>query len=225
MTTNGFFDFHLLNEAPYGAYAVDLGQTILFWNRSAERILGHAAHEVIGLRCYQVLQSLPENGTAPVCMEGCPSILHARAGQIPPIIHVMARCASGRRKQITVTPLVFPRFHGDQTVLVHLFHEWTEDARARTVAGAVHEALLAGESSVKSTGPAADPARRNSIPLTARELEVLRLMALALKTGEIADQLNVSANTARNHVRNVCAKLQARSKLDAVVTAQRCGLL
>ena len=83
-----------------------MSQTILFWNRSAEQILGHTADEVIGLRCYEVLQSLPESGAAPVCMEGCPAIQFAKKGIIPPVVHVAARCASGVRKPITVTPLI-----------------------------------------------------------------------------------------------------------------------
>ena len=39
--------------------------SILFWNRSAERILGHTADEAVGLRCYEVLRSLPESGDGP----------------------------------------------------------------------------------------------------------------------------------------------------------------
>ena len=42
---------------------------------------------------------------------------------------------------------------------------------------------------------------------------------------EIAGELTISTNAARNHVRNVCGKLEARSKLEAVVIAQRRGLL
>ena len=62
-------------------------------------------------------------------------------------------------------------------------------------------------------------------PLTARELEVLSLIGLGLSAREIAGELTISTNTARNHVRNVCGKLEARSKLEAVVIAQRRGLL
>ena len=62
-------------------------------------------------------------------------------------------------------------------------------------------------------------------PLTARELEVLSLIGLGQSAREIAGELTISTNTARNHVRNVCGKLEARSKLEAVVIAQRRGLL
>ena len=90
----------LLSKAPYGVYAVDMSQTILFWNRSAEWILGHTAEEAVGLRCYEVLQSLPESGTVPVCLQGCPAIRLAREGRVPSVVNVAARCASGARKHI-----------------------------------------------------------------------------------------------------------------------------
>ena len=47
-TTEGILD--LLSAAPSGVYAVDVNQTIVFWNRSAEQILGHKASQVIGRR-------------------------------------------------------------------------------------------------------------------------------------------------------------------------------
>ena len=50
-------------------------------------------------------------------------------------------------------------------------------------------------------------------------------MGMALSAREIAGELTISTNTARNHVRNVCGKLYARSKLEAVIIAQRRGLL
>ena len=221
MTTEGLIDLRLLNQAPYGVYAVDMNRIITFWNRSAERILGHVAGEAIGLRCCRVLQNLSDNGTTRVCVEGCPAIYHARASRFPPVVHVTARCASGRLKPITITPLVIPRSHRDRSVLVNLFHERTEDARGEATAGCNGEAMATGM--LRAHSP--DPSFREVAPLTARELEVLSLIGLGLSAREIAGELTISTNTARNHVRNVCGKLQARSKVEAVVVAQRRGLL
>ena len=55
---------NLLNGVPYGAYAVDLSQTIRFWNQGAERITGHKAGDVIGRPCYEVLQNCSTDGRA-----------------------------------------------------------------------------------------------------------------------------------------------------------------
>ena len=221
MTTEGLIDLNLLDETPYGAYAVDIDRIITSWSRSAERILGYRASEAIGLRCCRVLQRLPENGTTPICVDGCPAAHLTRGNLFPPVVHVTARCASGRLKPITITPLVVSQPHCDRTLLVNLFHERTEGAQGEATAG------RHGEASATGALPAhrSEPSSREVTPLTARELEVLSLMAQALSAREIASQLTISYHAARNHIRNVCGKLQARSKFEAVNIARRRGLL
>jgi DNA-binding NarL/FixJ family response regulator len=62
-------------------------------------------------------------------------------------------------------------------------------------------------------------------PLSAREREVLDLMGRALPPPEIAPLLNMSLNTCRGHVKSIHSKLRVRSQLEAVVKAQRLGLI
>lgn len=61
--------------------------------------------------------------------------------------------------------------------------------------------------------------------LTARELEVLHLLAEGRSTKEMVDRLVLSQHTVRNHVRNIMMKLDAHSKLEAVTIAARAGLV
>ena len=62
-------------------------------------------------------------------------------------------------------------------------------------------------------------------PLSARELEILRLLNTPLSSTEIAAQLFVSANTVRTHMRNIYGKLGVHDRVAAVVRAQEAGLL
>jgi LuxR family maltose regulon positive regulatory protein len=62
-------------------------------------------------------------------------------------------------------------------------------------------------------------------PLSDRELQVLRLLATHLTNAEIGEQLFVSVNTVRFHVRNVYAKLDVHTRSDAVQHARELGLL
>ena len=62
-------------------------------------------------------------------------------------------------------------------------------------------------------------------PLTPRELEVLRLMALGWETEYIAAELEVTHHTVRSHVANLRRKLNAKSRFEAVMTATRLGML
>jgi len=61
--------------------------------------------------------------------------------------------------------------------------------------------------------------------LTARELEVLGLVAEGLSNAAIAKRLWLSVNTVRNHVANLLGKLGVHSKLEALAVATREGLL
>jgi putative two-component system response regulator len=61
--------------------------------------------------------------------------------------------------------------------------------------------------------------------LTPRELEVLGLIASGLVNKQIAQRLTLSLNTVRNHAQNILYKLQAHSKLEAVATAVREGVI
>ena len=61
--------------------------------------------------------------------------------------------------------------------------------------------------------------------LTAREREVLAMLGQASSAEVIAAQLALSINTVRKHIAAILAKLQANSQLEAVITAQRAGLI
>jgi DNA-binding NarL/FixJ family response regulator len=61
--------------------------------------------------------------------------------------------------------------------------------------------------------------------LTGREREILVLMARGLDNAEIASQLSISEATVRTHVGHVLAKLEARSRVQAVVVAYESGLV
>jgi DNA-binding NarL/FixJ family response regulator len=69
---------------------------------------------------------------------------------------------------------------------------------------------------------------REQVPtlrLTERELEVLRLVAKGMNNREIAQELYISENTVKNHVRNILEKLQLHSRMEAVMYAVREKLL
>ena len=62
-------------------------------------------------------------------------------------------------------------------------------------------------------------------PLTGREKEILALIARGYSNQQIADQLVISIGTVKGHVNHLLSKLQAQSRTEAVVRAQRLGML
>jgi two-component system NarL family response regulator len=61
--------------------------------------------------------------------------------------------------------------------------------------------------------------------LSARELEVLRLIARGMENADIAKALTISPRTAKNHVSNILAKLGLPSRVQAAIYAMRHGLV
>lgn len=60
-------------------------------------------------------------------------------------------------------------------------------------------------------------------PLTAREIEVLRLTAEGMEAVEIAAKLFLSAGTVRNYLTTIIGKLNARNRVDAIRIASAAG--
>jgi DNA-binding NarL/FixJ family response regulator len=72
------------------------------------------------------------------------------------------------------------------------------------------------------------PMRAPSVPrrtarLAERELQVLTAVAAGMTSAEAADHLGISLYTLRTHLKNIITKLEARSKLEAVLIAIREG--
>jgi NarL family two-component system response regulator LiaR len=71
----------------------------------------------------------------------------------------------------------------------------------------------------------ADPARREASGLTAREFEILELIAAGLSNKEIADRIFVSENTVKTHCGRLFEKLGARRRTQAVQAGKALGLI
>ncbi|NBW87655.1 MAG: DNA-binding response regulator, partial [Planctomycetia bacterium] len=77
---------------------------------------------------------------------------------------------------------------------------------------------VAGEMSKRAS------ATDSGVPLTPRETQVLRQIAMGLANQEIADALEISVETVKEHVQNLLRKISVSDRTQAAVWALRHGL-
>jgi DNA-binding NarL/FixJ family response regulator len=91
---------------------------------------------------------------------------------------------------------------------------WLSPGAAEVVLGRIRDSTAAAPGSEANKLDA----------LSARELDVLRLIARGMENSEIAETLHISRRTAKNHVSNILAKLGLPSRVQAAIYAVRRGL-
>ena len=197
--------------------AVSVNRTIVFWDRKAREMLGYTAERLVGAKCSEIPSGLGHSGLTSECADCCACMRYARAVWRRRAVE-LAMCASwGEVKWLDVRPVVVPWLPDVGTVVVYLFRERVTDV-----------ATPVGNLVVVEQDDGADPralTEPHVQPLTPRDLEVLRLLALGWENEYIAAELEVTVHTVRSHVANLRRKLNAKSRFEAVMTATRLGIL
>jgi LuxR family maltose regulon positive regulatory protein len=91
--------------------------------------------------------------------------------------------------------------------------------------GTAHGAQISAILNLLAGRPPAAPAGRLREPLSQGEIRVLRYLPTKLSAPEIADQLYLSVNTVKTHMRHLYDKLGAHRRHEAVEQARALGLL
>jgi DNA-binding CsgD family transcriptional regulator len=112
--------------------------------------------------------------------------------------------------------------HGDDTAQIHAIRIF-EELGATVTANRVRRALL--DKGVRVPRGTSRSTREHSAGLTARQAEVLDLVAEGLTNTEIADRLFVSYRTVENHVAAILMKLDVATRDAAVDAARDRGIL
>jgi DNA-binding NarL/FixJ family response regulator len=98
----------------------------------------------------------------------------------------------------------------------HILRQLQEPARARR---------MGLDGNARPTAGVSVSTADENVSLSAREIEVLRLVAKGFSLVEVAQLLHVSHTTTRSHAKNIYRKLEVNSRGEAVFEATRLGLL
>lgn len=207
-----------------GVIAVDQNQRIVLWNIAAERLLGFKAEEVLGRFCDEVMVGRDASGRS-ICDKSCSKRVLQVEQELIPTQEIMVRARSGQAIWLSMSTVVVPSPWKDLCVLVHLFRNISHQ---KEVERSIQQLLItmAKLPSSQATSPALNlPPSPLLLHLTAREREVLRLLASGKSTKVIATKLFISPATMRNHIHNILIKLGVENRLEAATLVLRNGFI
>ena len=210
----------IFSKTADGVFGVDQDSKITLWNEAAERLLGYKAAEVMGRPCAEVLAGRDRTGRR-LCGSTCPPISSARKGEPVHGCEMLVQTKAGRPIWVHVSAIVVPSRTPDLFTMVHIFRDVTRQVETGILLTKV-QALLAHDGDPSEGIVATAPKRPSPLSvLTAREQEVLRLIARGESAKGIAEKLRISPSTARNHTQNILEKLGVHTKIEALALAFR----
>lgn len=198
-----------LGDLPVAAFLVDETQRIVGWNRAAERLLGYSSGFATGRPCNEVF--CPDSPRlSELCRSHC-SLLRRQVTHASSRVDLVVRRRDGVPKRVLLRTAVTGSGTGRPRI-VHILEDPDDLAAPASQPGAASEAR-------HPNGGA------NESLLSAREIEVLRMLGRGQSVESIAHELSISHITVRNHITHAMDKLGVSSRLHAVIAAHRLGLM
>jgi len=207
--------FRALEFSPDPVFVTDRMNRVVFWNDAARRFLGFPSQEAVGADCTELLRGCDQFGNR-YCSEQCPIMKMANRGEIVREFSLMLETKDEQLVESKVSVLQL-RTGPDDYFLLHLLR----GSEPREVTRPIDSSEPPRPRLVSARESADARARR----LTAREVEVLGMLAAGRTTPEIAERLHISQLTARSHIQNILEKLEVHSKAEAVAFAFQKNLI
>jgi len=209
----------LLEGTTDAAFTVDLQGEIRTWNKAAENLFGHPAATAIGKECGALLKGRLDTQT-PVCCQSCDVLECVRARRDVSNFDMEISTRAGRRVWVNVSLLVTNDTQTERRLIVHMMRDIGTRKKAEQLTS---EMFRVARSLVNNAEQSSE--LPPMVPLTSKEIKILRLLAGGKVTNEVAGELQISMSTLRNHISHVNQKLHTRNRTEAVMKALKWGII
>jgi len=209
-----------VDETADAAFAVNASGCISAWNKAAAELFGRSEPEALSVRCHQLFQCSDENEIT--CSEHC--IIERAVQDNRPLANFDLQVQTKNGKlwcnlsMLFATDTVSMTRHAILIVRPIELRKRLEQALTEFV----HKQARNGQNGGRVISLTPQPI---DVRLTAREVEVLKSLAKGHSTRTIANQLNISSATVKNHIKHILTKLDAHTRLEAIRNAESVGLI
>ena len=209
----------LLFRTVDGVFAVDAQQRVVLWNPGCAQLFGIPSTEALGRPCGKILRA-NNPCDRKFCAESCFISRLPDGGQAPKPFPLRARDRAGKDLSFWVNIALVPSQRTGTWTYVHLLHRCQAPDALEILADGAGKAPPRRRTADKNPLPSSIPST-----ITARELEILKLLSEGLVTRVIAKLLSIRLVTVRNHIQHIQAKLGVHSRAETVAYAYRHNLV
>ncbi|MFV2060062.1 MAG: LuxR C-terminal-related transcriptional regulator [Gammaproteobacteria bacterium] len=207
----------LLFRAVDGVFAVDAKHKLIFWNPGCAQLFGISASEALGRPCSKVVRGKDPTGQ-PFCGGGCCVSRLTRGENVPGTFPLRVHNSDGGTLRLSVSIVLVPSRSKERWTCVHLLRRGE----------AVDPIDMLEYESLQKSACKHNPDKNDNTTLsllTAREQEILQLLAEGLNVAVMSKLLNIARVTVRNHLQHIQAKLGVHSQVETVAYAYRHNLI
>lgn len=203
------------------AFAVDADGRISAWNKAAAELFGLSEGEAISVPCHEILQCSDENGV--VCSQHC--VIKRAVQDNRPLLNFDLRLQTKTGKQWCNLSILIARDPASR--VRHAIHIIRPREMRKRLEQALSEFVRTQSRTYPNRVPMTSSAATSAInvPLTSREVEILKSLAMGHNTRTIANELNISSATVNNHIKHILTKLDAHTRLEAIRHAESAGVI
>lgn len=211
--------FITLEATGDAAFAVDAAGRIRAWNKAAAELFGRSEAEVVSMPCHGLLQCFVDDDMT----HAAHCVVERWADNRPRMNFDLRVQTKAGRLWCNVSTFI-GRDPTGESYAIHIVRPIEIRKRLEQALSEFVRLHVSGSANIKPL-TCFDSRPSLNVHLTRREVEVLKNLAKGHSTRSIANELNISSTTVKNHIKHVLTKFGAHTRLEAIRRAETAGII